>query len=90
MVRRDAAVTVIPGFALDDELARMLGSVDRARRNRWREGELTDARYDDVLAAVTNRAPLVYAAGLGLSDPDSRPNRWHEDHVVTPGASRRS
>ena len=90
MARRDAPVTVIPGFALDDELARMLGSVERARHNRWCEGELTDERFDGVLAAVTNRAPLMYTAGLGLSDVDGRPNRWQEDHMVPPGVSPRS
>ena len=83
MARGETSVTVIPGFALDDELARLFGSVERARHNRWFEGDVTDDRFGVVLAAVTNRAPLRYAAGLGLElDGTDTPNRWLEDHTV--------
>jgi hypothetical protein len=91
MAGGEASITVIPGHALDDELEQMLDSVERARRNRWYEGDVTDASFGPVLAAVTNRAPLDYTAGLGLrTDQAVRPNRWREDHTVTPGVAERS
>jgi hypothetical protein len=91
MAGGEASITVIPGHALDHELEQMLDSVDRARRNRWYEGDVTDASFEPVLAAVTNRAPLDYTAGLGLiAGRGPRPNRWREDHTVTPGVSERS
>jgi len=91
MAGGEASITVIPGHALDDELEQMLDSVDRARRNRWYEGDVTEASFGPVLAAVTNRAPLDYAAGLGLlTDRGPRPNRWREDHTVMPGVTERS
>lgn len=84
MARGETSVTVIPGFALDEELARLFGSVERARHNSWFEGDVTDDRFGGVLAAVTNRAPLRYAAGLGLApDGTDTPNRWLEDHTVS-------
>ncbi len=90
MALGETSVTVIPDLALDDELARMLGPVERVRANRWFEGEITDATLGQVLAAMTNRAPLAYAEGLGLGDPATRPNRWREGRVVPPGVLRRS
>lgn len=90
MARGETSVTVIPGHALDDELARLFGSVERVRHNRWFEGDVTDERFGNVLAAVTNRAPLEYTAGLGLwPDHDDTPNRWLEDRIVSE-ARRRS
>ena len=83
MARGETSVTVIPGFALEDELARLFGSVERARRNRWFEGDVTDDSFGGVLAAVTNRAPLRYAAGLGLGPDTDTPNRWLEDRTVS-------
>lgn len=90
MALGETSVTVIPGLALDDELARMLGPVERVRANRWLEGEITDASLGHVLAAVTNRAPLAYAGGLDLGDLAGRPNRWRESHVVSAEGSQRS
>jgi hypothetical protein len=91
MARGEAPITVIPGRALDDEIEQMMDSVDRARRNRWYEGDVTDVTFEPVLAAVTNRAPLDYAAGLTLStDRGPRTNCWREDHTVMPGAAERS
>lgn len=83
MARGEASITVIPGHALDDEIEQLLDSVARARRNRWYEGDVTDATFGPVLAAVTNRAPLDYTAGLGLAgDRGPRPNRWCEDRML--------
>jgi hypothetical protein len=91
MARRETPVTVIPGHALDHELELMMASVDRARRNRWYEGDVTQSAFEPVLAAVTNRAPLGYTAGLGLTaDRGMRPNRWQEDRTVLPGGPTRS
>lgn len=91
MARRETPVTVIPGHALDQEIEQMMDSVDRARRNRWYEGDVTEPSFEPVLAAVTNRAPLGYTAGLGLTaDRGIRPNRWQEDHTVLPGGTTRS
>jgi len=89
MARGQTSVTVIPGPALDDELARLFGSVERARRNRWFEGDVIDDRFGRVLAAVTNRAPLEYAAGLGFGPAhDDTPNRWLEDRIVSEACRR--
>jgi hypothetical protein len=82
MVRGEVPTTVIPGHALDHEIDLMLGSVERARHNSWYEGDVTAAANDQVLAAVTNRAPLDYAAGLGLDGDRSR-NAWAEGGLVT-------
>ena len=91
MAGGEASITVIPGHALDDELEQMLDSVDRAQRNRWYEGDVTEAANGALLAAVTNRAPLDYTAGLGLvTGRGPRPNRWREDHTVMPGVAERS
>ena len=91
MTRGETPVTVIPGHALDHELEQMMDSVDRARRNRWYEGDVTQPAFEPVLAAVTNRAPLDYTAGLGLTaDRGMRPNRWQEDPTVLPGGTSSS
>jgi hypothetical protein len=91
MGRGETSVTVIPGFALDDELDRLLGSVERARHNQWLEGDLVADDQDGVLAAVTNRAPLDYSAGLPFAGGDAgRPNRWREERTVIPGVTPRS
>lgn len=90
MTPGETPVTVIPGYALDRELEQMLDSVERARRNRWYEGDVTAASFEPVLAAVTNRAPLDYTAGLGLAADRGRPNRWQEDHTVPRGGTARS
>jgi hypothetical protein len=82
MAPGETSVTQIPGFALDDELDRLLDSVARARSNRWFEGDVVDADFDGVLAAVTNRAPLDYAAGLDLPTPATA-NSWAEASVAT-------
>ena len=68
--------------SLDHELENLQSAVARSRANRWHGGDVIEAEFEGLLAAVTNPAgpsTLTYGADLEPSPAWRHRNSWREE-----------